>query len=183
MPDPDVAALVAGRYRPKPLNELAPYVKNSKRHSPTQLKALERSLVEFGWTRPIAEADGTILAGHGMVRAAIALATRGGCPLAWPDAWVAPTVDLSHLNDAQRRAYVIADNQLAELGQIDEDTRIEEMGSLAADGFDLTLLGFSMQDLDKLLAQDTLDPRPPEQKHTFSTHTCPSCGHTWTGEE
>jgi hypothetical protein len=178
----DASAVVALRYRPKALNELAPYIKNSKRHSPAQITALERSLVEFGWTRPIMEADGTILAGHGMVAAAISLARRGGCPLAWPDPWVAPTVDLSHLNENQRRAYVIADNRLSEMGAVDEDTRIEEMGLLASEGFDLTLLGFSLPDLDKLLAQDPLDPRQPDPKHPLSAHTCPSCGHQWTDE-
>jgi DNA modification methylase len=166
------AKVVADRYKPHALRELVPYAKNSRKHAKSQIGDLKRSLVEFGWTRPIAMANKTILAGHGVTLAAIELAEQGGCPRDWPDPWTAPVVDLSHLSEVQRRAYVIADNKLAERGSSwDETILAMELGDLASDSFDLSLVGFDEQEIAKLLGDGgtpgltdpDATPEPPAQ--------------------
>jgi ParB-like chromosome segregation protein Spo0J len=98
-----------------PLDGLLPYDRNARTHTPAQISAIERSLVEFGWTAPMAIAGGMLIYGHARREAARNLRNRGvGIPRN-PDPDRGPVVDLSHLNAAQRRAHVLADNQLATL--------------------------------------------------------------------
>ena len=101
------------------------------------------SIREFGWTNPIlVDQEGTIIAGHGRVMAARKLGeTR------------VPVITLGHLTDAQKRAYVIADNQLALNAGWDADMLKVEIADLTAADFDLSLLGFD----DKMLASLTVD--------------------------
>ena len=101
---------------------------------------------EFGWTVPclVAE-DGELIAGHGRVLAATQLGLTE-----------APVIVLGHLTEAQRRAYRLADNRLAE-SPWDEALLAGELQELAADDFDLSLVGFSDAELDQLLAFDAGD--------------------------
>jgi len=125
-----------------PLAKLQPYAKNAKAHGPDQVAKIAASMAEFGWTVPclVAE-DGELIAGHGRVLAATQLGLTE-----------APVIVLGHLTEAQRRAYRIADNKLTELGTWDEALLSAELNDLLAEDFDLSLVGFSDGELDKLLA-------------------------------
>jgi DNA modification methylase len=125
-----------------PLSRLQPYAKNAKAHGPDQVAKIAASMAEFGWTVPclVAE-DGELIAGHGRVLAATQLGLTE-----------APVIVLGHLTEAQRRAYRIADNKLTELGTWDEALLSAELNDLLAEDFDLSLVGFSDGELDKLLA-------------------------------
>ena len=127
-----------------PLSRLQPYARNAKVHGAEQVARLAASMAEFGWTVPclVAE-DGELIAGHGRVLAATQLGLTE-----------APVIVLGHLTEAQRRAYRIADNKLTELGTWDEALLSAELQDLLADDYDLSLVGFSDGELDKLLAFD-----------------------------
>lgn len=126
---------------------LIPYARNARTHSPAQVAQIAGSIREFGFINPVIldAADG-IIAGHGRVMAAqqLGLAT-------------VPALRAAHLDDAQRRAYVLADNKLAlNAGWDDELLRIE-LSDLDAEGFDLALTGFSDEEMAALLQ----DVEPP----------------------
>ena len=145
----------------RPLESLQPYAKNAKMHGPEQVAKIAASMAEFGWTVPclVAE-DGELIAGHGRVLAAEMLGLTE-----------APVIVLAHLSDEQRRAYRIADNKLTELGEWDEAVLSGELQLLAAEDFDLALIGFDDGELDALLSglgeetdtegEDDI-PEPPE---------------------
>src|SRR6056297_295252 len=124
-----------------PLAKLQPYARNAKQHGPDQVAKLAASMAKFGWTVPclVAE-DGELIAGHGRVLAATKLGLTD-----------VPVIQLSHLEEAERRAYRIADNKLTELGDWDEAMLRDEIAGLLAEDFDLDLLGFSDEDLEALL--------------------------------
>lgn len=122
--------------------ELLPYARNSKNHSPAQVEIIAGSIQRFGWTNPCLIADGVIIAGHGRVMAAKKLGLLR-----------VPCIDLSHLSEADRRAYVIMDNRSAETGASwDLDMLKLETDELRAMGIDLeAATGFSEDELAKLL--------------------------------
>ena len=127
-----------------PLARLQPYARNAKQHGPDQVAKLAASMAEFGWTVPcLVGEDGELIAGHGRVLAAAQLGLTE-----------APVIVLGHLTEAQRRAYRLADNKLTELGTWDEAALSAELNELLADDYDLSLVGFSDGELDKLLAFD-----------------------------
>jgi len=144
-----------------PLDRLKPYVRNAKKHGADQVAKIAASMAEFGWTVPCLVADdGELIAGHGRVLAAEMLGLTE-----------APVIVLGHLTDEQRRAYRIADNKLTELGEWDETILSEELQLLAAEEFDLSLIGFDDGELDALLsglgeendAEEEEDiPEPPD---------------------
>ena len=131
-----------------PIEKLRPYAKNAKIHGEAQVAKIAASMAKFGWTVPCLVADdGELIAGHGRVLAAGALGLTE-----------APVIRLGHLDEAERRAYRIADNKLTELGEWDEAVLRDEIAGLLAEDFDLDLLGFSDEDLDALLQDPgTLD--------------------------
>ena len=115
-----------------PVERLVPYERNARTHSPEQLAQIAASIVEFGFTNPILVAsDAGIIAGHGRLEAAKSL----GLP-------EVPVVVLDHLTPAQRRAYVIADNQLALISGWDDELLKSELAELGELEFDLSLLGW-----------------------------------------
>ena len=125
-----------------PLDRLRPYGRNPRIHSDEQVAQIAASIVEFGWTNPVlAAADGTVIAGHGRLEAARRLGLDS-----------VPVLVLDHLSEAQRRAYVIADNKLALNAGWDEELLAAELHALNGDGFDLALTGFGTDELDRLLA-------------------------------
>jgi ParB/RepB/Spo0J family partition protein len=112
-------------------NKLKPYDKNPRTHSATQIERLVESLKEFGFTNPILIDDKyNIIAGHGRLEAAKILGLE-----------TVPTIKLDHLSPEQRRAYVIADNQLALNAAWDDELLQSELNALSEIGYDLTLLG------------------------------------------
>jgi ParB-like chromosome segregation protein Spo0J len=135
-------AFAPDRIEMGPIGQLLPYAKNAKAHGADQVAKLAASMAEFGWTVPclVAE-DGELIAGHGRVLAATQLGLTE-----------APVIVLGHLTEAQRRAYRTADNKLTELGTWDEAPLSAELKELLAEDFDLSLVGFSDGEMDKLLA-------------------------------
>jgi DNA modification methylase len=126
-----------------PVDRLVPYERNARTHSPEQVAQIAASIVEFGFTNPILVAsDAGIIAGHGRLEAAKSLGLTD-----------VPVVVLDHLSDAQRRAYVLADNQLALNAGWDADLLRVELQELEAQEFDLSLLGFSEDELSELLPE------------------------------
>ncbi len=124
-----------------PFARLQPYGRNAKVHGAEQVAKIAASMAEFGWTVPclVAE-DGELIAGHGRVLAATQLGLTE-----------APVIVLGHLTEAQRRAYRIANNRLAE-SPWGEALLSAELNELLAEDFELSLVGFSDGELDKLLA-------------------------------
>lgn len=127
------------------LDRLIPYAKNARTHSEAQIAQIAASIREWGWTNPIlVDADGTIIAGHGRVLAARQLGMRD-----------APVMVARGWTEAQRCAYVLADNRLAENAGWDKELLRLEVADLAAMGFDLPLIGFSEDELTALSAAST----------------------------
>lgn len=121
----------------RPLKDLIPYARNSRTHSSSQIAQIASSIKEFGWTQPIL-LDGTngIIAGHGRFEAAFLLGIHD-----------VPTIDLGHLTEAQKRAYVIADNKIALNSGWDEQMLALEIGDLRDAGFDIDILAFDPSEL------------------------------------
>ncbi len=124
--------------------DLIPYARNSRTHSEEQVTQIAASIKEFGFLNPvIVDGEKGIIAGHGRVMAAKKL---GMTEL--------PAVEASHLTDAQRRAYIIADNKLAlNAGWDDEMLRVE-FAELTEAGFDLDLTGFSLDEIGALQIEE-----------------------------
>jgi DNA modification methylase len=120
---------------------LIPFARNPRTHSDAQVAKLAASIVEFGWTNPVL-VDGSqgIIAGHGRLAAARKLGLTE-----------VPVIELGHLTLAQKRAYVIADNRLALDAGWDEEMLAIELAELSESGYDLTLTGFSNDEIQELL--------------------------------
>ena len=122
---------------------ITPFARNSRTHSDEQVAQVAASIKEFGWTNPILiDETSTIIAGHGRLMAAQRLGYTS-----------VPTITLTGLTDAQKRAYVIADNKLALNAGWDDEMLAVEMESLIDEGFDLSLTGFEADEIDSLLAE------------------------------
>jgi len=136
-----VTPTMASRIEMWPLERLTPYAKNARTHSDAQVAQIAASIVEFGFTAPLlVSEDGGILAGHGRLAAARKLQLDA-----------VPVVVLDHLTPTQRRAYILADNQLALQAGWDQELLSVELADLSAEGFDLALTGFSDEELADLL--------------------------------
>lgn len=149
---------------------LVPYAKNSRTHSKEQIAQIARSIQEFGFTNPVLiDGHGGIVAGHGRVMAAQSLGVAS-----------VPCLRVDWLTDAQKRAYVIADNQLALQSGWDNDILSAEIKELQQDGFALDLLGFSNEDLDDLLGDAVLDPqKDPESCPPVAVEPVSGLGDIW----
>lgn len=144
------------------VGDLLPYARNSRTHSEEQVAQIAGSIKEFGFTNPVLiDADGGIIAGHGRVMAARKLGLQQ-----------VPTIALLGLTEAQKRAYIIADNRLPLNAGWDADMLQVELSDLSAQGFDIDLLGFTADELADLLpdpeagaaagADPDEIPEPPE---------------------
>jgi ParB-like chromosome segregation protein Spo0J len=157
----------------KSTGELVPYVNNSRTHSEQQVQQVAASIKEFGFTNPILiDHDGGIIAGHGRLQAAQLLSLDE-----------VPTITLEGLTEAQRKAYVIADNQLALNAGWDLDSLKLEVDRLTELDFDLDLLGFDdsvLQDLINTM-EPNFDPATEEEQGQLDELDpkwvdCPHCG-------
>ena len=125
----------------KATEDLIPYARNSRTHSAEQVAQIAASIREFGWTNPVLiDGENGIIAGHGRVLAAHKLGETQ-----------VPTIELSHMSDIQKRAYIIADNKLALNAGWDDEMLALELGALGNLGFDINLIGFSAEELKLLM--------------------------------
>lgn len=116
-----------------PVERLIPYARNARKHSPTQIAEIAGSIREWGWTIPVlADEEGQIIAGHGRVLAAHQLALRE-----------VPVVVARGWSDAQKRAYTIADNEIAAHATWNKELLRVELADLQAQAFDLEKIGFA----------------------------------------
>jgi DNA modification methylase len=138
-----------------PVERLVPYARNARTHSDEQVAQIAASIVEFGFTNPLlVDSDAGIVAGHGRLLAARKLGLAE-----------VPVIVLDHLSEIQRRAYVLADNRLALNAGWNDDALAAELAAIEAEGFDLTVIGFTDQELEGLLAEDTpASAEPPVEE-------------------
>lgn len=147
------------------VSELIPYARNARTHSDEQVARIAASIKEFGWTNPIL-IDGSkgIIAGHGRVLAARKLGLEK-----------VPTIELSGLTEAQKRAYILADNRLALDAGWDEELLKLEFAELEKEGFELSKTGFSDEEIREMMAdldrevdgvEDVETPEPPKNPKT-----------------
>ena len=152
------------RFEKVGIDKLIPYARNARTHSKEQIKQLRASLREFGFVNPcIIDKEYNIIAGHGRVMAA---KEEGISDI--------PCVFAEHLTDAQKRAYILADNRLALNAGWDDEMLSVELSDLQASAFDLSLLGFSDAEMNKLMGgmenakDDDFDVDAELQKPTLS---------------
>ena len=137
------------------VEDLIPYARNARTHSPEQVQKLAGSLKEFGFLNPIViSEDGGILAGHGRVMAAQKLGIKQ-----------VPCVVESHLTEAQKRAYILADNRLALDAGWDEEMLKIELSELQDMDFDMGVMGFSDEELKEFIDKDFFEENGPRESH------------------
>ena len=155
----------------KKINELKPYENNSRTHDESQIKQICESIKEYGWTNPVLiDEKGMIIAGNGRVEAGKKL-----------DIKEVPCIVLSGLTEAQKKAYVIADNKMALNAGWDFNLLSLELENLKELDFDLELTGFSADEIDGLLStnEDIENNEYEEQdlkENNTQLHKCPECG-------
>jgi ParB-like chromosome segregation protein Spo0J len=157
------------KIKTSPIDRLIPYAMNARTHSDAQVSQIAASIKEFGFNNPVlVDPDGGIIAGHGRVMAAKKLGLES-----------VPTIELGHLSDAQKRAYILADNRLALNAGWDEEMLSAELARLDGE-IDLDLLGFDDDELAGLMGGDVDEladmpglpdgDREPFQQMTFTLH-------------
>jgi DNA modification methylase len=130
-----------------PTTRLIPYARNARTHSDAQVAQIAGSIREFGFNNPLlVDAEYGVIAGHGRLLAARKLGLTE-----------VPVIVLDHLTENEKRAYILADNRLAEAAGWDEEMLRTELGALADEDIDLALTGFADEDIARLLGAD--DPR------------------------
>ena len=131
----DFALKMADHIELKSVDELIPYGKNARMHSDAQVAQIAASIIEFGFTNPILiDGEKGIIAGHGRLMAAKKLGLKK-----------VPVVILDHLSEMQKKAYIIADNKLAENASWNEEILASELADLKNEYFNLDLIGFEDQ--------------------------------------
>jgi ParB-like chromosome segregation protein Spo0J len=144
--------LLQGRVENRPLSALKPPAPAVRKHSKSQITKIAASIQEFGFIVPVLiDASDTVLAGVARLEAAARLQME-----------VVPTLRVDHLTEAQRRAFVIADNHLTELGSWDEVILKQELQALVDLDFNVQVIGYDTPELDKLLRVIDIDEEAPE---------------------
>jgi DNA modification methylase len=170
---PAVAGLSERKIELCPLTRMMPYKNNARTHSKKQIRQIASSIKRFGFTNPVLIDDaGEIIAGHGRVEAAklIGLAAI-------------PTIRLSHLTETEKRAYILADNRLAEKAGWDCEILAIELQGLIELNFDVEMTGFSTADIDITL-DDAAEaagkpPGPEDEKPEVPTTAVSRTGDLW----
>lgn len=154
------------------INDLIPYINNSRTHSDEQVTQIASSIKEFGFTNPILiDEQGGVIAGHGRILAGKKLNLKE-----------VPTITLAGLTEAQKKAYVIADNKLALNSDWDMDLLKIELNRLEEMDFDLSLTGFDDFELQQLenVIDDVDEPDSSSQEINVDDFEmdckCPRCG-------
>lgn len=132
------------KYELVDVDQLIPYINNARTHSAAQVTKLASAIKEFGFINPvITDGENGILAGHGRLMAAKQLGIQK-----------VPCISAAHLTEAQKKAYILADNRLSLDAGWDEELLNIEIESLQADGFDIAFTGFDEKELAELFASD-----------------------------
>jgi DNA modification methylase len=153
----------------RPLGELIPYARNPRTHSDAQVAQIAASIREFGWTNPVlVDGENGIIAGHGRVMAARKLGLER-----------VPVIELAHMSEAQKRAYVLADNQLALNAGWDDELLRLELADLSQLGFDLGLIGFGAGELEQLLAGNREGLTGDNEAPPLPEHAATRSGDLW----
>src|SRR5712691_11012055 len=119
------------------LDKLIPWARNPRTHSDAQIAQIAASIAEFGFNNPIlVDTEAGIIAGHGRLLAARKLGLKE-----------VPVIVLDHLSEAQKRAYIIADNKLAENAGWDDELLRVELAALQQENFNIDLIGFDDMEL------------------------------------
>ena len=140
----------------KKTEDLIPYARNSRTHDESQVAQIAASIKEFGWTNPILlDGENGIIAGHGRVLAAQKLSESK-----------VPTIELAHMTDTQKKAYIIADNQLALNAGWDKEILGLEIEELKEEGFNIDLIGFDSKFLVDIYDESSYDE---DDKYTQKT--------------
>ena len=148
-------------YKKAKVKDLIPYANNARTHSDEQVTQIASSIKEFGFINPvIVDADGGIIAGHGRVMAAKKLGIDE-----------VPTLLVEHLSEAQKKAYILADNKMALNAGWDDALLAIELQDLQGLDFDLSLTGFDLDEINGLFGGDEVEgltdedavPEPPEE--------------------
>jgi DNA modification methylase len=163
---------MAQRIEHRKLATLTPYPRNPRCHSDAQIAQIAGSILAFGFNAPIlVDAKGGIIAGHGRYLAALKLNLE-----------TVPVVVLDHLSEVEKRAYLLADNKLADLSGWDDDTLASELAELRDSEIDLGRLGFSDDELAALLAEAESPVTDPEEEPIPEAPTEPvtRAGDIWT---
>ena len=153
------------------VSDLKPYRKNARTHSEGQIQQIMDSLKEFGWTNPmLVDPKQGVIAGHARLEAAKRM-----------EMTEVPCIVLAGLTEAQKRAYVIADNKLALNAGWDEELLRLELLDLKDSDLDIELLGFNAEELDDItLGREVTQPEYDESSaDDVKTVTCPKCGHSF----
>lgn len=136
------------------VDELIPYAQNARQHSRKQLRKLQRSLKKFGWTNPLlVDSQGNLICGHGRLEAA----RLNGETLV-------PVIDLGVMSDSDRRAYIIADNKLAEDASWSKELLRSELSGLLELGYEVELTGFDTFEIDGIINFDEGDEQACEDR-------------------
>jgi ParB-like chromosome segregation protein Spo0J len=126
-----------------PVAQLVPYARNARTHSDEQVDQIIESIRQRGWTNPVlVDGDKGIIAGHGRVLAARKMGIEE-----------VPCIELGHMSQLERRAYVIADNKLALNAGWDHELLALELGELADEAYDVTLTGFTDEELTEFFGE------------------------------
>ena len=153
----------------RPLGALIPYARNARTHSDEQVAQIAASIREFGFTNPIlTDGENGIIAGHGRVLAARKLAMPS-----------VPVIELAGMSEAQKRAYILADNKLAENAGWDRELLGLELGDLASLGFDLSLTGFGEDEIEKLTNLGTPGLTDPDDVPEVGEQVVSRPGDVW----
>ena len=135
------------------IDKLIPYVNNAKKHTDDQVTRIASSIREFGFVNPVlVDKDFNIIAGHGRVMAAQ--------KLGWTEV---PCLFVEGLTEAQRKAYILADNRLGELAEWDMELVTSELELLQELDFDIDLTGFELPEPESELVEEDELPEPPEE--------------------
>jgi hypothetical protein len=150
-PETTPAATPQHVYKIVPIDSLVPYENNPRTHSESQINQIRASIREFGFTNPVlSDESNKIIAGHGRQ---IAAKLEGMTEL--------PSIEIRGLSDTQKRALVIADNQLALNAGWDDELLQKELQALVDAGYDVPIVGFSQAELDRILGVESLPAQPP----------------------
>ncbi|MGE0774448.1 MAG: site-specific DNA-methyltransferase, partial [Sphingomonadaceae bacterium] len=147
----------------RPRTSLIPYANNARTHSKSQVKKLARSIERWGWTNPvIIDEHLTVLAGHGRLEAAALLGIA-----------MVPTIMLADMSDADKRAYILADNVIADKAGYSKELLAIELEGLIDIGFEVELTGFDTIEIDTLIGTDDGDEDSVESIELPRDHAVP----------